>query len=89
MNNEPPITHNCPNCGAQLPNGGGYCSRCGAGAPGYNSAKGSRRMPIWAIVLIVLLVLPFICCGGCFAFLYINNAMTSNGQPPAPTQAKP
>ncbi len=80
-------THRCPNCGHSIPNGTSYCANCGMGSrPSYGPVVGSKqKTPTWVWVLIFVLGLPLLCCGGCFLMTALSS-VGGNYQPPAPSR---
>lgn len=64
--NDPGTTHTCPNCGHSIPNGTTYCANCGAGTrPNGQNSQAPQRIPTWVWILIIVLGIPLLCCGGC------------------------
>lgn len=64
----------CPHCGHQIPAGTTYCANCGAGTRPYGKPP-KKGLPIWVWVLIVILALPLLCCGGCFVYFIADGLM--------------
>lgn len=60
---------NCPNCGADLPEGSSVCSVCSTpinAAPAYAAEPAKKKPPIVSIVIGVIVVLAAVFCIGFF-----------------------
>ncbi len=60
---------NCPNCGADLPEGSVVCSVCAApinAAPAYVAEPAKKKTPVVAIIIGVIVILAAVFCVGFF-----------------------
>ena len=53
----------CPNCGRDTVTGATFCASCGAAIYPRQTLK--RYVPIWLVVILILIALPFGLAGAC------------------------